>query len=137
MPHQKIREKINKACPDLLKLKFGCEVETKFDGNMFYTGANFNGAIFTKGGSSIIVNEKEIVKILGREPGLADVLRAIEKRPGPDMFFVAGHWPDGIKITDSVTFAYGAVPGILKLWDFTKTFSEQSNELMEWLEGVI
>ncbi len=97
------RALINKACPELLKLEFGCEVEypelLQIDVDDFTSGIAIivgerdsdvimgytaNRTISSREYRTFVFNEKDEHKILGREPRLADVLRAIALKMGND-----------------------------------------------------
>lgn len=109
--HNELRDRINELCPELMKLEFGCEVEVMRD-RLFMSDAYIYDKWIVSGFESkypnlklFLVNReycfhntktlscidevgKKIdfgvyeVKILGKDPTLEDVMRAIEKSGG-------------------------------------------------------
>lgn len=78
MTHQELTNKIEKACqaanPDLLKLEFGCRLQSTFNEKIYrITEVNEQmGRVYVEGSIELI--DPREWKILGREPGLADIL---------------------------------------------------------------
>ena len=71
-----LRELIAEACPDVMELKFGCEIRNK-NGAVETIATYSNYGHFTVvGGSSIPSIESDIIEILGSPIGIAEVLRA-------------------------------------------------------------
>jgi hypothetical protein len=87
--YEKLKEVIQQANPEIMELKFGCEVKVKIGTFISKFGKNhniinFNVTCKTNGGyfvtssydASRHISEDSIVKILGRPIRLADVLLA-------------------------------------------------------------
>lgn len=73
----KIREKVIKACPDIIELKFGCKIKNKNGAlDTIVTYSNYGN--FTVVGSRICSIESDIAEIIGSPIGIAEILRTIE-----------------------------------------------------------
>ena len=95
---EKLTQRIHKLVPEILELKFGCEVEEKpafgsafrnhepLSGKWIATVQDRTGAwMFPSDIGFVRVKESELLKwhtILGRTITLADVLRAIKEKSG-------------------------------------------------------
>ena len=74
----KIREKVIEACPEIMELKFGCEIKLKgywpvVIGNEWDTYDKDNQEIFWNGEIA------KIEKILGSPIGITEIMRTIQK----------------------------------------------------------
>ena len=76
-----LRERIVKVVPEIMELKFGCKVMLKNEDAMFFSDTgNSNLIVLTESDRLNHVHHvNEILKILGRDIQLADVLRAISE----------------------------------------------------------
>jgi len=128
-----LTEKIIEAVPEIMELKFGCEVivETSKAGlqQTVITGWMSDGKYMTWSFGEKA--EKDIKKILGRPITLEDVLRAIEKNPPIEPFFVSitGHFHK--------QFENGDMSSTLAKWQLGKPLSEQSPETLQFLERIL
>lgn len=121
--HSKLEEAIRKACPELMELSFGCEVEI---------GAQTGRVVSTLFEPDIMVLlEEDVVtvkeyKILGHPIELQHILRTIAKEE-----------------KSSVGSFYIDLNGILFLnttsvgWDLSQPLSGQSESTKVWLETII
>lgn len=121
-----LKRRIVKILPEIMKLEFGCEVQTKW-GNKKNAGFIFR--TFLTGSVDIISYDNTVIsttpeqkmspqisKILGRPIQLADVLRAVEATETP----VNNDWFN-----------------FTKKWDLRKNLSEQPPEVHAFLLEVI
>lgn len=127
-PLEQVREAIIKAVPEIVELKFGCQV--KLDGLKGYDGGVATLAVPHAGGwldtGGIYLNPKELT-IIGRPVQLADVLRAIGLK-GRSIFHV---YADG-KIGGS----WGTYKDELA-WDLSKPLDQQSPETIDFLASIL
>ena len=79
---QQLRSRIGELVPDVLKLEFGCEISRRYD--MYKSGTIIgqdNGTYYVLYDSISNITETihdiQDYEILGRDPSLADVLRAV------------------------------------------------------------
>ena len=141
---QTIREACIKANPEIMELKFGCEVETKSDGKMRVITFDISSAVLANLCGTIALPHTDF-KILGRPLRLADVLLALEKREGVDLFFGRGVDEQGkqipvkdLHVNDGFQFASAAIPILLRDWNLRKdTIESQSDETLKLLAGLL
>jgi len=154
---EKLKEKIIEAVPEIMELKFGCEVEIKRNyigkdwkikniissdkkipprinrklnrDNIGYY--NITSYWTTINGNYMCINEKiyeeKIIKILGRPIILEDVLITIQKIKS-DMELKIKFYEDGIGICNKDEIC---------LWQPNKPLSEQSDETINFLYKLI
>ena len=139
--YEELKAKIVKHCPELMELSFGCRFEDslKNAGTIVaitdYVTKELPFDIhYLMDDNSTEIEEsasewfKEEMTILGHEPELTDVLRAIEQSNDHAWFhsngIVAVRNKDGEYVWD-------------KRYSFTKPLKNQSPETLEWLNSVI
>lgn len=125
-----VREAVIKAMPEVLELKFGCEilVETSRAGIQKTTITNFMsaGGFMTLNFGPIL--EGKITEILGRPIRLADVLLAIE------------HQINNISLNGPIFDRAAEIPmaDILNRWNLRKdSLEDQSEETIEFLYPIL
>ena len=135
---QKLRQAIIKEIPEIVELKFGCKVEVKWQGEKKKRGFVFRN--FLIGELDIICNFNEIysvnpknkktpqiVKIIGRDIKLADVLRVV--------------WivQPTMEITDKDRVDFGAMVNVTeeRVFDVVQDWSLSKNNLDLQSKGTI
>lgn len=127
--YEELRKRINKHCPYLLELKFGCELLGE-DGTVLFLDPYMMTYSLEEKPHILGRNEHEFIhfqtkEILGIPPTLADVLRALD---GKDIGNVGGTF---VKITfdnwETLNVEY----------DLTLPLSDQSEETLDFLLSVI
>jgi uncharacterized protein YdcH (DUF465 family) len=135
--HEELRDKICELCPELMKLEMGCELSfnsvgtTSLDGRYFVLEVK-DGCVYCvarelDGEFSIrrFAIEDDF-KILGKDPRLEDVMRAIEKT---DSSFTVT-WERGNRI-DLTIKVIDENDNYLFYWKIGKPLSDQSSETVE------
>ena len=140
--YNQVRALIVEKCPELLELKFGCEVQkygTIFTWLHMVTDENSMSRctyVNMKTGQLHQVLETisgvEEFHILGREPSLADVLRAIHKSNPANKTNITLE-SDG----QFIQRTNGENPNGKASWDLSKPFSQQQPEVIEFLSTLI
>jgi len=119
---QKLIEAIQKACPDIMNLEFGCNIRTGMQRNdgidIIINYLKETDTVYCESGWEFFGKQ---VKILGRDITLADVLRAYDK---------VKHIRIPQRIEDISEL-------ILDYWDLTKNLQDQSDEVKEFLYKLI
>lgn len=134
--YEKCRSLITTACPDLMELTFGCEVlyQGKL-GKIWKVREDWENKTGRKDKiecdifGSLFPEELDKNGILGREPRLADIIRALGTKIGVECFLQS----DGkILIQDmNVEFrAYG-------YWPSTDRLSDCSEECLDFIIGIL
>lgn len=132
----KIKEACIKANPEIVELKFGCEVirGSDFGGspeNVFIGNPYECKEVLGKSNKQVrnpwnIDDTDDLLKILGRPIQLADVLLAIQnKKLGQPVYKVGGIAKGGSLILDEVH------------WKLTKPLEDQSEETLKFIAGII
>lgn len=138
---QEIRKKINEACPELLKLEFGCELLVKFiDGKLdINTIVKKSGkdciAISSKGYFTTYYDLQHSNDILGKPPTLEHLLRTIKiKEDLPKNFKNNFIFADGSigEIFDSMEYYVKDFS-----YNLTKPPLEQSEEVINFIYQLI
>lgn len=123
---QLIREACIKANPDIMKLQFGCEIETTRDKTrgIVIAAREFDVDVMLEGVRRSIGNRH--VVSFGRPIRLADVLLAIQKNAHPN------NWP---KID---VFGYMTGPSKCIGWNLlSDTLTDQSDETIEFIANLL
>lgn len=123
-----VREAVIKAVPEIMELKFGCFVE--FTGKYMITAVKND---HTHDPHVDLVNEKgqieelvtvDILEILGRKIGIADILVAIKKSPKCDTY-----WE--YEAASNLTWG-------LNEWNLlSDSLEDQSPECLQFLAGLL
>lgn len=129
-----LTEKIQKACPELMELSFGCKVVHYYD---HYDGSHAdkctviqqegNDILVVSHGQYDLVLEKEYIpedfEILGHPIRLEHVLRSME---------------DVLKDKFKMNYHRNEQKlNLLKLWDLTKDLSDQTEDVWEFLDNLL
>src|SRR3990167_6732675 len=139
--YQKLKEVIQKANPEIMELKFGCEISNGEevrtivrDDKAFWYYQTERGMVGKFNSNAFPFKKKDRVMlagrdwfILGRPIRLSDVLWAINKYVKPQ---------DGIAIP-SEGWIENEACNKLAQWDLTKDLDHQSGETIEFLEGIL
>ena len=130
---------IQKACPELLNLEFGCKFlvtlpSGRSDIYSFLRYSHQDRASFLRGDCSTPVwfsySEYKLFKILGREPQLAEVLRAaLNKAQIYDR--------DNNTTTAEVQYLQRTRGWILDIWDLSKDLNSQKTEVIDFLHKLL
>ncbi len=154
---QTIREVCIKANDDIVALKFGCEINAMlcrekepiddYPMDTFIISRKDTVEKFEVSGLTHITHNQHLYllySVIGRPIHLADVLLAIENRKGADLFFGRGIGLQGrhvevkkLTIHDSFLFAYGAIPIILRDWNFKETLENQKEETKNFIYTLL
>lgn len=153
-PQQKAREAMNRVLPELLELKFGCEVEISYGEANPITGSE----IATRGRIKALWEEVEefgiinhfyevegldsmneirddhIAKILGTPPNIGDVLRAINNM----MVVVDGNgnfYHLKMKLSDNLP-KFDKSKGTVR-YNLSAPFTDQSDEFYSFLIDIL
>lgn len=137
---EELRKKIIKVCPDILDLKFGCQVTVDFDKDNKQKGWFF----IDKDKEKILFYDENTdsckhlwgtkFKIIGRPIQLSDILRAINKKLVPinDSYYITD---DGgihkLKCSDDEGCEYCSE------WNLEKPYNEQSEETIKFLYNLL
>lgn len=132
---EKVREKIISLVPEIVELKFGCEilVHGQSDFRSRVLRVNKNGfSLFRQNRKSIYLPKKSTgYEILGRPITLEDVLRA-----HCTMFDWFGDRPLEYRIGKTGQYEE-QVASIYNLWHLGKPLNEQSEECVEFIGKVL
>jgi hypothetical protein len=152
--HNELRDRINELCPELKKLEFGCKMIKKDELKdwaklvtlISYDGKRSRGYFREQDGSifSLITDFKKF-EILGKDPTLEDVMRAIEKQYkdiGGGVDFNIGESSSGDSIIETTNYVS---PGELDEdnesftfhWQLGKPLSQQSDETVEKILEIL
>lgn len=137
---EKVRAKIIEAVPEIMELKFGCEIEShNRNGRVFYTGCNDeldeNYFVEVDG----VANEDEqyytegkvVSKILGRHITLPDILRAIKKR-------TLERWNgDEPMIPNFQEALWSEIKPLLEIWNLEKNLEDQDPPTIEFIAKTL
>lgn len=134
--YQAVREAIFKVCPELLKLEFGCEyINRKHKYRAVITGKSNQYHIEVKGRQSVenieSVDDEKLTRILGKEPTIAEVLRALTCLRVPNIELSVCGMPKaaGLLIETKKQKA---------LWELSKDkLSDQSPECIDFLYEIL
>lgn len=131
---QEVRAKIIEAVPEIVELKFGCEIDSQGKANkLLYVGhSNHQHAVHAilkdKSTAMLMVDEVFTSTIIGRPVTLADVLMAIDYvRPVKQCWYVRY---DGI-FFDSRDEKWSVN------WNLALPFDEQKPEVIEFLHKIL
>lgn len=134
----KTKQRIQELVPEVMELKFGCEIE--FDGDSFGTivGLNSHGWVVANHrhlSSAVLVNAVDVSQILGSPITLAVVLRAIEKANTPYFLELSTYHEELLlgyyekpKREGYYTHAY---------WNLTKDYDDQSEETKAFIGKLL
>lgn len=138
-----VKAKIQEMCPDIMELKFGCEVIIKWQTNPKVSGVLFR--TFLNGENDVVdvknkiwstnpTNKKcpQVVEILGRPITLADVLLAIQKHKGK---FV-DHDNDK-SISDGIDDLNETTLALLGFWNLTKNYDDQDQPTKDFIGSLL
>jgi len=130
--HNKLRDKINELFPDLMKLEFGCEIEARYHDISFIQtilAVKDSGNYLVRTGVGEVtttISPKDIVKILGKDPTLEDVLRAIN-----EVYY-------GINMTnEGTTVLSDEIVEIIGIWELGTSLKDQSPEVWEAIDSIL
>lgn len=137
--YNKLRQKINKHCPYLLDLSFGCEVEVRYLDEFTRPYGKKEKTKYLNLSETMlgqIDTEVTITKILGHPPTLSDVLGAINKLNPAIPIQSYGCWPHNKKHDFGKSIEWGEIKGFN--WNLSKPYlKDQPDELGEWLDKII
>ena len=142
---EKIRQKIIEAVPEIVALKFGCEIECRFGRGIVSGESDIHGMLaYIKGDGTY--HSGEIggnVRIIGRQITLEDVLQAVGER------LREGKFDKVIGVTDVGTFWVGYNDkGMRRMdlmmdneggfinWLLGKPLTDQSPEFINFLYNI-
>lgn len=124
---QKLRSLINKACPDLLELRFGCEVAT-LDGvrTVLWVTGRPEGSVMALDVCRQFLGFKwnDEITILGTPPTLEHLLRALHQKE----HYLTPSMDNILKIT---------IGTVNVMYNLTKSPLEQSQEVQEALVALL
>lgn len=147
---RKLREKINEACEELLRVKFGCELETE-DGGILVT---CTGSSSSRGTLCVDENgwryyayiieeqwklspnmgkEEQDVKILGTPPTLEHLLRAIRDKSVGNTFSFTGRQLEVVVSKNALENERKRISG----YDLTKSPLDQDEETTKALVELL
>jgi hypothetical protein len=134
--HNELRDRINELCPELMKLEFGCEVESHYHDTSFIQtilAVKDSGNYLVRTGVGEVtttITRKDIVKILGKDPTLEDVMRAIDKDNTSNCleFYTDGKCFHQREI-ESWDYKF--------TWELGKPLSQQSDETVEKILEIL
>ena len=131
---QEVRNKIIAACPEIMELKFGCQVEKRsgkicavFESHSEYRYGIVSGALWPDSLSGELYSKESLGKILGSPITLSHALRAVEKKNRKGL--VSPNLKRNSELSEMTS--------ILDWWDFTKNYDDQSDELVAYLYDVL
>jgi hypothetical protein len=137
--HNELRDRINELCPELMKLEFGCEVESHYHDTSFIQtilAVKDSGNYLVRTGVGEVtttITRKDIVKILGKDPTLEDVMMAIEKSNKQRGWFVNTNGEfSSVGYENLMT-----PPKISCKWITGKPLSSQSSETVEKILEIL
>lgn len=141
--HPKLLAALQKACPELLELTFGCEVDRHWDKKEIITG-RFNDkvalTIIDKDGWAYLPFEVPLSlqisadwTILGREPQLVDVLRAMDEKNANFLVDLAGVFWQQLFVGDE---EIPPAPSEVQ-WNLSLGLYGQSTEVLDFLESLL
>lgn len=139
--YQTLRTRINKHCPHLMELRFGCEVVTKVPiGNDLYNTRVLDVVdekLWLDGGKMLVQSTKDVIKeVLGIPPTLQDVLRASRLSNTPSIQIDMSGFL--YRVAESpVDHPLSTAWEVGPRFDLTKPLSEQSKETLDFLLSVI
>ncbi len=132
---------IERACrisnPDLLKLEFGCRIAlvppfTEDPWTILY--ADGNGWVLGRLNETFYISkEDQDIEILGKEPGLADVLLALQNEDKIELFqygnlLTMGHYEDADSRSGHYDYCH---------WDLSKNLSGQEGATLQFLHSLL
>lgn len=127
-PLQYIKDRVREVCPEIMKLKFGCEIlyMPKERTDIFLNG----GEIFNVWNSSIgsFTEESKFYKILGSPIGLAEILRTIDES---SIVIEAKTGQFGEETPE------GVLVGGFPIWNLEKTLDEQDTQTVEFIASIL
>ena len=136
--HEKLRDRICELCPELKKLEFGCKMIKKDELKdwaklvtlISYDGKRSRGYFREQDGSifSLITDFKKF-EILGKDPTLEDVMRAIEKQGVCGRYYITQYgelFRTGFENDELVCH-----------WQLGKPLSKQSDETVEKILEIL
>ena len=142
-----LRKVITDACPELLNLEYGCEVEVKidnlFDEEAYGIGKYINFELREERGDNYLLGDKEsgflllwipkknIIEIIGKPIELQHVLRASAKLLKKK---VLGINQEGELLFLDTFYSY---KGTEFYYDLTKSFEDQSDETKMFLYNLL
>jgi len=114
-----VRQQINELVPELLELKWGCEVEVNVLGSWFKTIID-NNELAPNGDDGVKFSDsdcysREDLKILGAEPQLHHVLKAMRSTG---------------RVTAGAEF-------LLKIWNLDESLSGQNQDVLDFIGEVL
>lgn len=124
MTYEQVRKRISELVPDVMKLEFGCEVLYMKEDVLKVVKGNKNSIVVTNGVVPI-----DRCEILGRDPSLADVLRAIGEAKNHNYEISIG--TDGGFLDDESHLNY------ISKWNLSKHLSGQSQETLDFIGDLI
>lgn len=110
--YQQLKEIIQEANPEIMELKFGCEVELQNYKNplriiLWEEGIDYGVvSLNARDGENQSFQKKHIIKILGRPIRLADVLLAIKNRKMQNVELDIYITKNGYSQTEEIRFKY-------------------------------
>ena len=129
--HEKLRDKINELCPELMKLEFGCEVERSGElGIIVFCHGSTNLYRVKNGPWNEDDWNSNSFEILGKDPTLEDVMRAIDKDNTSNCleFYTDGKCFHQREI-ESWDYKF--------TWELGKPLSKQSDETVEKILEIL
>ena len=144
--HNELRDKINQLCPELMKLEFGCEIKSYCHPSTDIV-IDDESEIDSLVTGKYAIHERKNIKILGKDPTLEDVMRAIGKQ-----YDSVNGWADyEIKteegylsnISVKTFIAEGDYPlaymdsEVMFTWELGKTASQQSIPTVEAILEIL
>ena len=122
-----IRLAVVKKIPEVLELKFGCRVRIQFYGSPVITHRHRIGNVkecwgVTTGSYGTLINDEDIVEVIGRPLTLEDVLQIINKP---------------VKYHTSIPTIHMDVCKVLSIWFLGKTLDQQSDETIAFIYSLI
>ena len=129
--HNELRDKINELCPELMKLEMGCEIEYRnkeyiFIGHNDPLLPNWFEAKYKYAERLAEIYDTEDFKILGKDPTLEDVLRAIN-----EVYY-------GINMTnEGTTVLSDEIVEIIGIWELGTSLKDQSPEVWEAIDSIL
>lgn len=152
MPHDLIKQKIQELVPEIMELKFGCEVALKINNGLSEAlYKKFREIVFTTGGGvqpkyycssrwfkyDVLdrLKIKDGVEILGRPIQLADVLRAINNSSKTAVAITC----HGFFLVPSGKNQFGDLPQSPPRidWNLSESFDGQSDECKEFIGQLL
>lgn len=153
---EEVKAKIQALVPEIMELKFGCEVKDRIKGKMtilrsysVYDEPNVYDIAYTKGKQEELTYERypnSFWKILGRPITLADVLLALSTKEhlrhdcilfnGQFAFDNYGHEFQDVELGEIDTGkGYKETP--YPKWNLAQTYDNQPEEVYEFLHNIL